>query len=115
MIFKPNTKCVLYENLGFNTFGEPKFSSPKEIGISIVRLITADMKTSVRTDSSATRGNAEEETSPKAKFLFSRKIRPNKGDKVEIHGITLRIISVEPRIDVLGTLDHYESDLEAWN
>ena len=68
---------------------------------------------SVRTDQSASRGNAEERTEI-AKLLFPSTVTIGLEDKFEILGHTLRVIKIQPRNSVLGRLDHYEVDFGAW-
>lgn len=44
MAFIPNTTCLLYKNIGYNTFGEPKFGRGELTRCAIVKLIGADEK-----------------------------------------------------------------------
>lgn len=112
-MFRPNTTCIITETQGYSVHGEPAFGIAQTVPCGIVRLDLTSQKTSVRTDSSASRGNAEEEVS-RSVLLFPATVTPKLGSKVEIMGITLRIMAVQPRLTVRGGLDHYQCTLEAW-
>lgn len=112
-MFLPNNRCTLRRQTGKNVYGEPTWSSQASVPCAVVHLDAHEAKTSVRADSSASRGAAEERVSM-AKILFPVKIAPLAGWKVEIAGFQLRIAKVQPRWDVNGRLDHYETELELW-
>lgn len=85
MAFIPNTTCLLYKNIGYNTFGEPKFGRGELTRCAIVKLIGADEKTTVRSDIAASKSHAIDDTVD-AKILFKsnckveRVIRSKSGD-----------------------------------
>ncbi len=64
--------------------------------------------TSVRSDSSASRGNAQELVMTNAKILFPAHVRIAIGDRFEIQSYDLGLVGREPRISVAGELDHLE-------
>lgn len=112
-MFISNNTGVLERHDGtYDAYGQPKYATGVSVRCGVVRLIKENVDTSVRTDSSATRGNAEEEVMRNAKILFPASVAPKRGDKFTIYGITMKIISLEPRIRVTGALDHYECTLE---
>lgn len=111
-MFIPNTTATVYPKTGLNIYGEPSFGSSYLVECGIVRINTASINTTVRADSSASRGSSDEEVSV-AKILFKKPI--NRGDKVVIQGMTLLAIKTEPRLAVTGVLDHYEVDFAAWS
>jgi len=78
---------------------------------AVVHLIGQVAKSSVRTDQSGSRGNAEEKTD-QAVILFPIGVSIKTDDKFEIAGETLRVVGIEQRFDVIGRLDHYEVTLE---
>ena len=113
MSFYPNTTAKLSRQTGLNVHSEPTFSDPVTVECGIVNLNAQAKQTSVRADSSASRGAAEE-TVIVAKILFLPKAYPAIGDKVELHGMTLRCNAVQPRVAVSGILDHFECLFEVW-
>ncbi|MBO6507505.1 MAG: hypothetical protein JJ979_03300 [Roseibium sp.] len=112
-MFVPNNKGELSSQEGHNVYGEPAFDPPVTVQCGVVRLNHTSQKTSVRTDSSASRGAAEESVAS-SKILFPADLSPVIGDKFEISGISLRIFKIEPRYSITGVLDHWECELEAW-
>lgn len=109
MAFIPNTTCLLYKNIGYNTFGEPKFGRGELTRCAIVKLIGADEKTTVRSDIAASKSHAIDDIVD-AKILFKSNCKVEKGDKVEIWGYTITITKKHPRLNIYGKLDHYECD-----
>ena len=111
-MFIPNNQARVKAPGGFNKFGEPTFGPVRTVPCAVIALNRTTEKTSVRTDSSATRGNAEE-LAASAKILFKPGIA-GQGMKVEIAGFELRIIDVQPRYAVTGAHDHDECLLSIW-
>lgn len=112
-MFIPNNTGLLTRQTGLNAYSEPTFSDPELVECGVVRIRAGALPTSVRADSSASRGTAEEVVAT-AKILFLPLAYPNISDKFEIDGIVLRCTSREPRYSVLGELDHHECDFESW-
>lgn len=112
-MFIPNTQGLLSSQAGTNLYGEPDFLEPRTVPCGVVKLNRIVQKTSVRADSSGSRGNSDEFVS-QAKILFLPSSEVRTGDKFEIHGMMLRAIKVHPRISISGILEHYEVDFEAW-
>lgn len=113
MSFRPNQICWVFQQTETNAYGEPVFADGYIHEIGIVKLIAGAKKTTVRADSSASRGAAEE-TLAMSKILFSKKKDPLVGSKVQYRDMLMRINAVHPRYSVYGQLDHYECDLELW-
>lgn len=114
-MFIPNTTGVLAALTGNSIDGSPTFGTPATVRCGLVRLAEADEKTSVRTDSSASRGAAEEKIIKRGKVLFPASVTVAHGAKFTIYGVIMRVVSVEPRIAITGELDHHECDLEIWS
>lgn len=114
-MFIPNTIGSLARFTGFTLDGMPNFATAVDVKCAVVRLAEADQKTSVRTDSSASRGSGEETVVKNGKILFPVSVNPNAGDKFTIYTVSMRIMSVEPRIAVTGKQDHWECVLEFWS
>lgn len=78
-----------------------------------VNLIIKDLKTTVRADSSASRGAADETTST-AKILVPAAVTINRGDKFSFQGQDYRVTTIHNRFSVFGEFDHQECDMQAW-
>ena len=95
---------------GRNRHAEETYSDAVEIGYSPVRLERAVEKTSVRADSSASRGQAEQIIT-KTKILVDKSAAVGLDDQLEIEGDRYRVAMVHKRRNVWGVLDHFEVDL----
>lgn len=117
---KPRTPCRIVSRIagGFDQYGRPRHerrSRAARCAIVYLRNITA--VTSVRTDSSASRGNAFETTSD-ARLLFDPGVAIDRGDIVEISlgGVpfAIEVTGIFPRPDVYGAIHHIEVEGERW-
>lgn len=106
----PQIRAKLYRHTGTDQYGNGTYGSHKLIGIGVVRLYTGAKKTSVRADSSATRGGSQEQTVD-AVLLFESRDEPGFLDRVEVSGMRLKIIGYQPRYDLEGNLAHWQVDL----
>jgi hypothetical protein len=77
----------------------------------MVRRDTKTEDTTVRADSSATRGNSKEFVAT-GRILVKPNVKPNWDDLLIVEGKVYRIKEVETRFNVAGKLDHYELDFE---
>lgn len=114
MLLRPNLNCEIHrQNGGYDRYGK---SLPGDVVVTrcaAVKLLTRSRKTSVRADSSASRGNAREIVSD-AVLLFAHNVHVDEGDKVIVTGIELKVTGVFPRFDMAGRLDHFEVELNVW-
>lgn len=110
-MFTPNLNCLIKARTGYNRYGADAYGAATKARCSIIKLEEAREKTSVRTDSSASRGNAEEITSD-ARLLFPNAQSINRGDLIQVYGFVLKVSSIFPRIAVNGRLDHWQVDAE---
>lgn len=119
MPFIPNTDSVVIrqEESVFNRFGEPEFREKRiPVRCAIIKLDLMRSKTAVRQDSSASRGQASEEEA-NVRLLFPPSFDIRIGDLVALNVAPqdmLRVLSVMPRLDIAGRLDHFQVDLEVW-
>lgn len=107
-MFIPNQVCDVRRRTSWNKHGEPVYGPTQVVPVAVVHLIDAALKTTVRADSSASRGAADEVVS-ETKLLFPKNFRPQRGDCVVLQGIELFVTSVELRFSVHGKLDHHET------
>lgn len=110
-MFIPNKSCTISKRTGYDSWGKALYSNPVPAKCAIIKLTEAREKTSVRTDSSASRGNAEEIKSD-ARLLFPASTIINKSDIITILNFKLSVTSAFPRVDIPGNLDHWQVDAE---
>lgn len=106
-------KATLQRITGRNINGEATIADPINIHISVVRLNQEIEKTSVRTDSSASRGSSKEKLLS-ATILTNTDVKPEPGDKINFIGREYEVASLEERFDLFGHLDHYQLSLVRW-
>lgn len=111
-LFRPNTTCQLYNQAGeYDLYGKKTFSVAKTLPCAVVSYDLSRMKSSVRVDSSGSRGRADELVGI-ARFLFPRTVTVNLGDVVSKDGYWLKVVEIHPRYSVEGQMDHFEVDME---
>jgi len=112
MRMQPNADCTVTETIGHDRHGAEQLGNSRKARCAVVKLSALSGPTSVRTDSSASRGSASEKTAD-ARLLFAHgtvKI----DDKIDIHGHSLRVISIDPKVRLGGGIDHDQVDLIVW-
>lgn len=112
-MFIPNNTGFLTPLERRDMYGDVRLGTPVQVPCGVVHLNKKVQPTTVRSDSSGSRGAAEEFVSV-SKILFPANLQIATGMKFEIAGFALRVTLVEPRYAVAGRLDHYEVDLEQW-
>ena len=113
-MYIPNNKLVLRLSSGKNdAYGQPTPGRRVTERCCFVKMDVSDEKTSVRADSSASRGNAHEKTID-AMFLLGPKTQANMHDIIEFEGVKIKIMSKSPRYDLNGRLDHHEVTGTIW-
>lgn len=112
-MFIPNRYAKLSRQGPKNFDNERPYKPAITVACAVVHLNKKSVPTSVRADSSASRGNARELTLY-SKLLFPTAIVLEVNDKVEVDGYVLKCIHIEPRYAVSGQLDHYECDFERY-
>jgi hypothetical protein len=111
-MFRPNRICQFRPKMNqYDEYGMAMFAPTVSVPFALVRFDTKVDDTTVRADSSATRGNVKE-YSASGRILVVKTFKPAWGDMVTFDGKVFKVKEVEPRYNVLGLLDHYECDLE---
>lgn len=113
-MFRPNQNCVIRKQGGHDIYGMPKPGAKKKERCAIVRLKIINDKSSVRADSSASRGNARELESSALILLQSNTIA-DIDSIIELRGDQYRIMSLNPQFAISGRLDHYEAECNYWS
>lgn len=110
-MFIPNNTALLHRvSAHRDTRGERTYARPVRVPCGVVTLALEIGKTSVRADSSGSRGRAEEQQGT-ARILFPTYIKIAELDMIQVEEETLEVIQIVPRRHILGHLDHYEVDL----
>lgn len=108
MSFRPNHTGVLFRKSSRRDIhGRENYEPGKPIAISIVHLADKVEQTSVRADSSASRGAADMEVL-QAKLLIGPTVKIARGDVIKTRGRLVEIESIHDRIDVCGRPHHQE-------
>lgn len=111
-MFIPNrTAYTRKRSTTTDAFGQYSFGDKQAVRIAVVRFDTKTDDSTVRADSSATRGNIKEYHTS-GRVLVDKRHVPEWGDLLIIDKKVFRIMEVEPRYNVAGQLDHYECDTE---
>lgn len=114
MLFRPNTTCVLIKNSGYNMYGEPIREERITEKCALLNAGLSMKKSSVRADSSASRGNALETTADYWLILMPD-TKAELDDLIEIHGVQVKINQLIPRYSLRGQHDHTEALCSMWN
>lgn len=112
-MFRPNKTCFIQKVNGRDRYGQESLAAKIKARCSIVRLGTKSEKTSVRADSSASRGGAEEEQSY-AVILLERSANVDINDVITIAETSTQVTDIKPRYNIQGRLDHFQIQGKAW-
>lgn len=116
-MFRPNLDCVVRQKNGSDVYGMPAYGSRKKERCAVVKKVLRNNKTSVRADSSASRGNARE-LEADVLILIGANTTAQIDAILDVAGDRFRVMSKHGRYSIAGKLDHYElgctyfSDLE---
>lgn len=102
------TPCTIIKVSKYDLFGAEVKGERKRATCAVVKLLESAARTTVRVDSGATRGGAEERHAD-AVLLFSPKSYIGMGDIVEMsEGQKLKVIQLHRRYSATGSFDHFE-------
>jgi hypothetical protein len=112
-MYRPNQYCEIQKVDASDIYGMPVAGARHQERCSVVELVILAEKSSVRADTSASRGSAiEMET--KSKFLLSKTSAAEVNDAIIFAGNRFRIVSRFPRYNARGSFDHYEITCSYW-
>lgn len=100
-------KCVVVKQAGHDLYGTKIEGLRYPEKCAVVKLETSQQNTTVRVDSGASRGGADEARAS-AVLLMNKNSKVNIEDTVIVDGVTLRVIKKRHRFNVMGRLDHYQ-------
>lgn len=113
-MFFPTVPCTITRVGNFNQYGEEATEGTFRERCGVVRLRRDRAHSTVRSDSSATRGHADEDRADVI-ILLTANTNARIGDKLQIDKfMTIRIQNLHPRYNIPGRLDHYEVKGEIW-
>lgn len=101
--------CIVVKQGGHDTYGEKIAGARHPEKCAVVKLESIQTKTTVRVDSGATRGGAEESTAA-AVLLLKPNSKVEIDDTIEMpgSGLVLRVMKKRFRYNVVGRLDHFQ-------
>lgn len=108
-----NATCRVEPLIGYSAHGEPQLGPSVPEDCAVIRLRRQLAKTTVRADSSSSRGHGDERLSD-SKLLLDGSTSAEMGSRVTVNGVKLRVVSMWERLDVSGYVDHYEVECELW-
>ena len=113
-MFSPNVSCVIH-SAGGNTdvFGMPIERSRTQEMCAIISMNVKSEKTQSKAIFSSSRGSASEFEAD-TKILLKANTVASIDDDIHIYGNKFRIMSMFPRINMQGVLDHYEVTCSYW-
>lgn len=106
-MFQPNLDAELRKKAGRDLFGKESFGEPIPIRCGVVDMAALMDQTSVRADSTGSRGAAQELVL-QSKILVPEGTPVDQGDLLVVLGFTVEVIGVHPRVDTQGNTDHLE-------
>lgn len=112
-LFKPNLNCTIRTVTGLNVYGEEALTVGTAARCAIVKLVIMEEKSTVRADSSASRGASREYVS-QGVLLFPASAGISMGCQVEVAGRKLRVVGIQPRHNLQGVYDHDEAIVAIW-
>lgn len=111
-MYFPKNKCTVSSTVT-DVFGKEQITATWPEKCAIVSIVQSDEKTPVRTDTSATRGNAKELISD-AIILLGPKSKVKMSYVLQVEGFKLSVVGIQPRFNIDGRLDHYEVNGDIW-
>ena len=110
-MFRPNLVGQLFNSGGRDVHSRQSWNEAVACPFAIVNLDVSSEKTTVRADSSASRGAADQRVTNRATILVVKTLRVEIGNKFEFEGIAYLVASVHKRRSVFGKVDHIECGL----
>jgi hypothetical protein len=109
----PTLPVEIYRKVGFDLHGQPKFVRQCDQKAAPVRLVFNNQHTTVRTDSSGSRGHATETTADVVLLLLPH-VDVRLDDQIQLLGYKLKVTQVHPRYTVRGKHDHTQIHCDIW-
>lgn len=107
------TTLALYRRGGLNIYGEPKLQYLRNSTVGVVRFIEGVVQSSVRADSSASRGKADVDTF-NAILILPLETDARVDDVIVMEGKKLNVVSLHRRWGLRGRPGHLEIGANIW-
>lgn len=111
-MFTPNLLGEIKGKTGRDLHGRHVLGPSSPCPFAPINLNIGAIRTSVRADSSASRGSADQQAAEKASILIGYAIKVSIGDIFSFNSIDYEITAVHPRYAVDGFYDHSECEME---
>lgn len=111
--FRPIASALHRSVTGFDATGRPILDDGRKVGFSPIKIDHSVRQTSIRTDKSASKSRADEDVVD-ARLLVEPRAQLALGDILEFNGAQYRVVTIFPRYDMSGIVDHYQVDLAKW-
>jgi hypothetical protein len=108
-----NAKCQIRRVTEHDMYGQPQLGAAINEDCAIVKLRREMKHTTVRADSSQSRGHGDEFVSTNRVHLDANTIAML-GDQLIVAGVKLKITAMNPQYDVRHGIDHYQVEGELW-
>lgn len=113
-MFRPNQDCIIYTSVVNDVYGRPALANAVHERCTVTTTVISVVKSAIRADTSATRGNARE-MDVDATVLLTKRTKAKLGDIIEVDGVKMRITSMIRRDNLQGVTDHYEVTGTYWS
>lgn len=107
------TTAAIYRNSGFNLYGERRLVRVGMSSIGVVRFVDGIQSSSVRADSSMSRGKAELDTFD-AVLIFPLESAVKNEDVLVVEGVKLLVTQLHRRWGLRGKPGHLEVGAMKW-
>jgi hypothetical protein len=113
-MFRPNQDCIIQKRGLNDVYGMPIPGISVKERCTIVKINIKNEKSSVRADTSASRGNARE-FEDDAEFLLNKNTVAQIDDVILVDGLTFRIMTRFLRKNLQGVPDHVQITCTFWS
>lgn len=113
-LFVPNQRCIIVKMGAMDIYGQKHVERRITENCAILKAKKNSAKSSVRADSSASRGNAQEITADYW-LILEKDTEADIDDLIEFKGLRLKIIGLHVRFSIRGEHDHTEALCKIWN
>lgn len=107
------SEISIYRKSGVNIYGDAKYEFIQRAQVGVVRFVESIDKTSVRADSSASRGKAEQAEFD-AVFIAPLDVSIKMEDVLIMDGKKMRVDYIHRRWGLRGRAGHYEIGANIW-
>ena len=111
-MFCPNLIGSIKDKVGRDVHGRHILGGSRPCPFGPVSLNIGAIKTSVRADSSASRGSADQIAVERGVILIPHYIEVDRGDIFSFQDVDFEIVAIHTRFAVDGFLDHFQCELE---